>query len=788
MKKLNKMLLREIKKSKGQFIAAAAVIFAGIVMFSASYMSYQNLKNSVDYYYQQYRFLDYYAEAQNITPEVIRKVKRLNGVKDAIGRISVDVAADMVSDRRVTVRLISLPDHEPPSINNIYFISGRYFSQRLQNVCLVDQKFAEFYKLERGDSISAIINLKTHELKVDGIVASPEFIYAMKSTASVSPSAEDFGVIYVKESAARSILGYGDAYNQLHVTFQQDMDHGKLIDEIEDILAPYGFIRGTERKDQLSYVFVDNEINELEEIAVMFPMLFLSVAAMIIYIMQRRIISNQRTLIGVMKAFGYTNRRILWHYILYSVLIGLAGAVPAVFTGLLVGRVMTGLYNKIFNIPVMHITIYWDILFIGIGLSMGFCLVAGYHSAKRVLKIHPAQAMRSEVPRAGKRIFLERIKWLWNGITFGWKMSIRNIFRSRQRTMLTIFGISCTIMFFMISLFFMDCVNYIFAKHFFEFQTQDYKVVFAQPASYYDAHELKNIEGIKKSEPLLEVPIELKNGWRKEETTLIGVVDHNFFYHLIDVQRESMDMPESGLVVSHGMADKLSIKPGDMVTIKTYEGTTKEKDVKVVGLTKQYISFNCFMNIEALGDLMGEGKFATHALIKIDPGMGSKVVKELFKIPGIETVEGRLAAYEGFMEFLDLLYVFVGLMITFGAIMGFAIIFNTTVINIMERRRELASLKVLGYTHREIESTIFRENMLLGFVALPIGTVLGRWMCEMLGRHFSNEIFTLEVIIYGKTYLITFISVFIFIILAQWANRKNISGLDMVEVLKNREN
>jgi putative ABC transport system permease protein len=150
-------------------------------------------------------------------------------------------------------------------------------------------------------------------------------------------------------------------------------------------------------------------------------------------------------------------------------------------------------------------------------------------------------------------------------------------------------------------------------------------------------------------------------------------------------------------------------------------------------------------------------------------------------------VEGRLNAFKSFMQFMDLMYVFVGLMITFGTIMGFAIIFNTTIINIMERRRELASLKVLGYTHREIENTILRENMLLGFIALVPGVMLGRWMSELFVRQFSNELFALEVVIYPRTYIITFLSVFVFIILAQLANKKNISGLDMVEVLKNRE-
>jgi putative ABC transport system permease protein len=519
----------------------------------------------------------------------------------------------------------------------------------------------------------------------------------------------------------------------------------------------------------------------------MFPALFLTVAAMIIYIMQRRLINNQRIFIGVMKAFGYSNLRILWHYVLYSLLISFVGAVPGVFLGLYAGKGMTMMYNEIFSIPVMHIKIYWDILLVGISLSVGFCLLAGYNAAKRVLKIQPAQAMRAEVPRAGRRILLERIQWLWSRISFGWKMSIRNIFRSRQRTIFTVLGIMFTIMFFMVSLFFLDCINFIFTQHFFEFQKQDYKVVFSKPASYYDALDIEKIKGIQKAEPFIEIPIEIQNGWRKQDTLVIGLVDNNSCYRLVDEKRNPVQVPEKGILVAHVIADKLSIKPGDRITIRAYLDGVKEKKVKVAGIVKQYAGFNCYMNLNELGAILGEGRFATGTFIKVEQGTDDAVTKELFKIPGVETVEGRLNAFKSFMQFMDLMYVFVGLMITFGTIMGFAIIFNTTIINIMERRRELASLKVLGYTHREIENTILRENMLLGFIALVPGVMLGRWMSELFVRQFSNELFALEVVIYPRTYIITFLSVFVFIILAQLANKKNISGLDMVEVLKNRE-
>ncbi len=787
MKKLNEMLIRDIMKSKGQFIAAAAVIFVGIMMYVACYMSYENLKNSVAYYYDEYNFLDYYAEAQNISPQAVQKAKSLKGVKEAEGRISVDIGADMGDDRRVTIRLISVPDFGHPSVNDLLIGSGKYLSPDRQNGCLVSTKFAEANQLERGKSIHLIINGQISKFRIEGIVESPEFIYPMRSMEEFSPSYDDFGIVYIKESMAQSILGYESAYNQLHVIFEEDAQQEPIINKIEKILKPYGFTFGTKRKDQLSDAALASEVDGLESMAYAFPALFLTVAAIIIYIMQRRLISNQRTAIGILKASGYSNGKILWHYILYSLFIGIIGALPGMILGGYLSAGMTLMYKDVLSLPVMYVKIYWSIIFSGAFISIGFCLVAGYNSAKRIMKIRPAEAMRAEAPTVGKKIFLERIKFIWNRISFGWKMSIRNIFRSRQRSLFSIVGVSFTIMFFIVSLFMLDCVDFIFNQHFLEMQKQDYTVVFSQPVSYYDTFDLKSIDGIKKVEPIIEIPVEIRKGWRKESTVVIGTAQDTSFSKFIDPELQPIKLSEEGILVAKVLADKLDIKPDDTIIIRPYIGSMEEKKVKVVGISKQYLGFNCYMNIDELTALLEQPKFATSALINIEESENSDIEKELIEISAVESVDSRLDNYYEYMDYMKLTYTFIGLMVVFGIIMGFAIIYNITVINIMERRRELASLKVLGYTSKEIERVIFRENMFLGVISLIPGVMLGILASEQMAKSFSSDLFVLELIIYPRTYAITLICTFAFIVFAQWANRKKIFNLDMVEVLKNRE-
>lgn len=787
MKKLNLMLIREIAKAKGQFIAAAAVIMAGIVMFAATYLSYRNLKNSLEFYYDQYRFLDYFAEAGYIPEYIIDRVKGLEGVRAAYGRISVDVGADVGEERRITLRVISLPEHGTTALNRITVTSGGYFNDQAENSCLINQKFAEYNQLAKGGTIKAIIDKRIYELKIDGVVRSPEFIYAMKSADSLFSAAENFGVIYIKESTAFQLFGFNHCYNQLHIRFTAKADRPKIINRIERMLVPYGFISGVERKDQLSNNMIQNELSELQNMAVMFPILFLSVAAMIIYNMLRRIINNQRTQIGVLKSFGYSNQRIVGHYLGYAALIGLTGALVGSLLGWYTSTVLTAMYTKMYNIPVLQSVIYGEVFLIGPGISMVVCLIAGFNSARKILKIEPAQAMRSEAPKAGRRIFLEGIGYIWDRLTFGWKMSLRNIFRSRQRALLTLLGMAFTMMFFIISLYFLDAVGYLLEQHFFVLQQQDYKVSFSDPASFYDALELNRIKGVNKSEPVLEIPAQLINGWMKEDTMVIGLTRRNTFYQLTDENKTTVPVPAKGILIAARLAEKLRVTKGETITLKTYQGRILEKDIKVAGVVKQYAGANCYMDLEEMGGLLEEGRFANGALLGIENGMDPIVRKEIFKIPGVETLESRVNSYHAFLQFMEFIYTFIILMLVFGSIMGFAIVFNTTVINITERRRELASLKVLGYTAGEIELTIFRENLCLGLLAIPPGFLLGRIMCGLLSKMFGGEMITLEVFIYPKTYLITAVSALVFIIVAQLANRKKITGLNMVEVLKNRE-
>jgi putative ABC transport system permease protein len=338
----------------------------------------------------------------------------------------------------------------------------------------------------------------------------------------------------------------------------------------------------------------------------------------------------------------------------------------------------------------------------------------------------------------------------------------------------------------MVSLFFLDSLDYILKQQFFRFQKQDYTVKFSKPVPSDEARQLYNINGIEKIEFITEAPLQLQNGTKKEEAIVIGLVDQNSLIELVDMKGSEIKVPNTGIILSNTTAKTLSLKPGDKISIKPLSGNQEPVTISVVAIAKQYTGSTCYMNSSELQKILGS-KIFTGALVDTSSGMKDLVKASLLDIPQTDMVESPLSSYRNFLKLTEFMNIFIIVMVVFGSIMGFSIIFNTTIINIMERQRELASLRVLGYSKKEVRKTIFRENLFLGFISLVPGIILGRIMCEVFSRQFSNDLFTLEVILYPRTYVVAVFSMFIFIIFAQWANKNKVSGLDMVRVLKNRE-
>ncbi|AKL96301.1 ABC transport system permease protein [Clostridium aceticum] len=783
MKKLDVRLFRLIKNSKGQFISTALMIILALTIYVSFSMVADNLYNTIYHYYDITNFGDVFIEVVRVPKSAIDQLHTIEGVEMAQGRISSDVPLRVENpEEKVRVRIVSLPQESQP-INGLYTIEGRDL-QGESKAAVMLQQFSDARGIMLEDRIVPYIAGREYPLDVVGIVGSPEYIYLMENEQTLMPAAEKFGVIYVTEDFAQSVLGYQGSYNEVMIKIDQQYIHriDSIVDEIEDQLDRYGVRRTIKREDQLSHRMMMEEVDQLETMATAITLLFLIVAAVIINIILSRTVKNDRMSIGVMKALGYSNFSILGHYTKFSLLMGLVGSVIGILLSLPLSQAFTNLYIMYMNIPMFQMEVYYIYFFYGILLTSGFCVVSGLMGARSVLKILPADSMRPEAPKTGGRIWLEKVKFIWNNISFSWKMVIRNILRNKRRAAFLVVGIALTYAITMVPIFMSSVWTNIFTLQYGKFQTMDYNIDFAHPMSSHVLRELSQVIEIDHIEPKTEIPFELRNGWRKKAVSIVGLPRDTRFYHFESPGGYPVVLPSNGIILAERLAEALDVTVGDEIFIKNFMPDQEDKFVEVKGIVEQYLGTNAYMDIEAVNNLLGEKGVVTGALLDSK----DEVVLKLQNVKNIRQVQSVEDMKNSFLEFMDMIIYSVGVLMLFGGILGFAIVYNITIISINERLMEFSSLRVMGFDKKEIYKMISRENTLMTFIGILVGIPVGYGMCAGIVSALSTDLFSIPLIINPSSYFFTAMATIVFVVIAQLATMRKIYRLNFMEALKNR--
>lgn len=781
MKKLDVRLLRMIKHSKGQFISVVVIVAVALCIYMLFNVTSINIRSAVDRYYKLTNFNDIHVQLVKIPQGVVEELKTIEGINEVQGRISFDVPLRVADkDEKVNIRVISIPgDYE--RINILYRLSGQRVKIGNDNTILLEQ-FAKARNIKPGDSISPYISGRVHELTVSGIAASPEFIYVMENEQALLPAPEKFGVTYVSEEFAQSVYGYRGSYNELLIAVDDESKIDDIVDRLEKKLDKYGVKRIIKREDQLSHNMLMQKMDGTEMMATTIPVLFLLVAAIIISIMLSRIVNNDRMAIGVLKALGHSNMSILSHYTKYAISIGMIGSVIGIVGGILLSGPMSQVFAIYFNIPFIRIEIYYAFILKAILLTSIFCIISGLIGARSVLRIMPADSMRPEAPKTGKRILIEKIGFIWRRVSFSWKMVIRNIMRNKRRFAFLVLGLALAFAINTVPLYEAEALPAIFALQYGEYQKMDYTIDFTRPMNEDVINDLSHLIDAGKIEPRLEYPFELKNGWRKKAVNVIGVPRDTAFYEFRNENDAVVMLPEKGFFVTEALAKILNIRKGDRITIKNFVPGKEDVVVEVSDVVKQYLGANAYMDIEAMEGLLVDKEMITGVSIA-----SKDAVKEKLKdIKNIAAVRSVADMKNLFLEYLDTMIIATRFYLLFGGILGFAIIYNATIIGIAERNMEFASLRVMGFDKKDIFKMINRENFFMAGIAILVGIPLGMGMIRGIVESFSSEIITFPMILTPKTFIYSALSTVFFVIIAQLAARKKIYSMNFIDALKSR--
>ncbi len=793
MKTLQRKLVRELYDAKGLLLLIASIIAVGITCFVAMQSAYHNLDEAKRRYYQQCRMADFWITLKKVPLTEVESLYAIPGITEIRSRIRFMATVDLEDFAEpVSGTVLSLPDREAPVINNIVLRRGDYFTEQRANEVIVNEKFALAHDLRPGQTIHLVLNNRRQPLFIVGIAISSEFTYLV-GPGSVVPDPPHFGVFYVKRSYAEDIFDFEGAANELAGILAPEAQPRVdiILDRIERQLDSYGVFATTPRKFQQSDQFLSNEIKGLGEIATVIPTIFLIVAALVLNVLITRMARRQRVVVGTLKALGYYDSQIFWHFLTYGLCVGIVGGLLGSVLGYLAATGMTSVYQWFFEFPDLRSEFFWYTHAIGMSVSIACAIVGGFRASRAMLKLQPAEAMRPEPPKRGGKVWLERMLGrMWQQFSASWRMVLRSLLRHRTRTATGVFaammGAGLLVSGFMMT----EAQEFLISFQFYRTATSDIDVTFEDEQSIDALIEIKQLDGVDAAEPILNVACDFVNGPYERKSGITGLVSNARMTVPYDTGGRRISIPESGLVLTKRLAELLHVRAGDQITIIPVKGERRPVNVLVVRIADSYMGLSAYAEINYLSQLVGESFVMSGAqLVAVrDSSQLDKLYRELRKKPGIQGVQSRRAMIDQVTEtLLQNQFVFIGILVLFSGVVFFGSIVNASMVNLAEREREVATFRALGYTEWQIGSMFLRESLLTNLTGSLLGLPMGWCLTWLTAVSYNNDLIRLPVVSAPWIWWTTIILAVLFALAAHCVVQITLSRMDLLEGLKVKE-
>lgn len=788
MRGLDRKLWRDVAHLRGQVAAIIVVMACGVMSYVAMSGTWRALLDSREEYYRRYRFGDLFASLKRAPEGVAARIGEIPGVTAWQTRIVTDVTIDLPGlDEPGTGRLVSIPTGWPEGmINGLHLLAGRSLDRAGHDEVIVSGAFAEANALRPGDQLPAVINGRRRQLTIVGVALSPEYIYEIRP-GDLFPDPKRFGVLWMSRETVAPIANMVGAFNDLTLALGPGAKAEAIQAEADRLLAPYGGIGVVARAEQTSHRFISNELDELRVFGTYIPGIFLAVTAFLLNLVLSRLVMTQREQIGVLKAFGFGNAAIGSHFLKLSLLIVAGGVGIGIGLGWLWGRSLAGLYAEFFRFPVLTYRIDPRTLFWAIGISGGATILGALGAVRRAVALPPAEAMRPIPPTRFQAGILERLgleRWL----PLTSRVILRNLERTPAKSGGTMMGIALSIATLFIGFYFFDAIDHLIEVQFRQVFREDATVFFngARPPSA--RFELERIPGVLLVEPFRSVAVEIAYGARRRRIALQGVERAGELRRIIDTRQTVHRPPPEGLLLSQKLAEILDARQGDRLTIRLLEGDRRTREVVVTDLVDDMLGLSAYLERESLDRLLGDGGAIHGAHLRIDPAAQARLYRRFKETPAIQGLLLPGAVLANFEQTMArTIWVSTLMTILLACTIAFGLVYNGARIALSERGRELASLRVLGFTRREIATMLLGEQALLTLLALPVGFGIGFGLCALIIRAVDTELIRLPLVISGRTLLYSGGIILAAAAASALLVRRRLERLNLIEVLKTRE-
>lgn len=786
LRALDRKLLRDVWRLRGQVLAIALVIASGVALLVMALSSHRSLSETTDAYYERYRFADVFASAKRVPESFVQRILQIPGVKAAEPRI-VEVAKLDIPGvvAPVNGQIVSIPERGTPRLNALAIRVGRSVERGRPDEVVISEPFAEAHGLGLQDRFDAVMNGIKRTLTVVGIALSPEFVYAIEPGALV-PNDQRFGILWMGREALAAAYDLEGAFNNISLSLLAGTDPRAVIIDLDRILARYGGTGAVARANQISNWFLMNELEQQRTNSRILPTIFLAVAAFLTNTVLARLIATERSEIGLMKAFGYSAGEIAFHYAKMVSLMTVFGVLMGWALGAWLGHFNTTIYAEFYRFPFLHFRPGPSVFAIGAAVSLVAALGGALGAVRKAAQLPPAEAMRPPAPPS----FRHRAGALtgWRVLDQPTRIVLRQIGRAPVRSALTSAGVALAVGVMVLALQWVDAIDSIAVSEFEHSQRQDVTLGLVDPKTRRALHASSRLPGVLDVEPMRVISARFRAGPRTHRGAVTGIPQWSRLQVAYDAKRGAVSVPPGVLVLSTHLAKKLAVGIGDTIEVDFLEGRQPKTKLVVGGLIETFIAMPAYIEIETLRRLMVEPGGIAFVNMLVDQREIPSLYRYLKNVPDVGAVSIKRASIEKFYETVgETVMIFIGFFSGFAFALGVGVTYNSARIALSERGRELATLRVLGFTRGEVAYILLGEIAFLTLAGLVMGCFAGWGLSWVMASAFDTELFRIPLVVIPSTYASGIAGVTVAALVAAALVRKRLDRLDLISVLKTRE-
>ena len=823
VKALRKDAFKEIINTRKRFLSILLIVLLGVGFFAGIRAVSPDMKKTADMYFDENKMMDIEViSTKGLTDDDVKEIQDLQDVKIVEGTYSKDVLTK-VDEEEVVLKIHTLSDN----INCVKLQQGEM--PKNEEECVVEESFLNSTNKKIGDTIIleakdtlAGPNLKNKEIKIVGSIRSPLYISRERGSTKLASGKINYYIyvpqseiisqiyteIYVRVKDADKLDTFSDEYEDKIKKVKSDIENiakERTESEYEKLkVKPEWYV--LDRNQNTGYASYSQDSERIANIGKVFPVVFFVIAALISLTSMTRMVEEQRVQIGTLKALGYTKVQIALKYIIYAVLATLIGGIIGMLLGFrILPEIIYNMYAMMYSMKDVVLEFNTGIAITGLGLALICTVGATIIACYKELNLQPASLMRPKSPKAGKRVLLERISWLWSKLKFTQKVTIRNVFRYKKRVSMTIIGIlGCTAL--MVAGFGLrESVSNMIPSQYGEVFLYDMSITLKNEQTsdeiqkYID--EVCNIKTNDKNNDVTDAmafnmqAVEILNKETKQDIQLIvpEKTDVLSDYIVLEnrVSKEKYSLSDNGVVITEKLAKLLGIKQGEKITIKN--SNDKQAEVEVKGITRNYLMHYMYISPEYYESIFGEKvKYNTILLkeqseVKKSEESENKLGKKILENSNISKVTFMSQTKSIFDEVMDNMTFVVWILIISAGLLAFVVLYNLANVNISERIRELATIKVLGFYDKEVYDYVGRETTILTIIGILLGLVAGYFLEMFILKTCELDILMFDTRISIWSYVYSASLTILFTLIVSVVTYFALKKIDMIESLKSVE-